>query len=523
MFAVSDDSAMIKQIQSTHAPDGRLVNVNPILHIIDNILRHITPNIDHALNIRPVYPLMTTCLMHWLTSYRKSPARRSRCSCNNNGDSQHALKLFMGCESGASFSCFRSELRGVLASCPTLHHQFTGQIRGSLQSIARRFRAFPNNETHFEALNKSIKAMIDVTKCIVEFTMLPTKYISSEVPPTSIALAHIPTTTYRTVRSVVACAAFVTSNSEAWELSSLAHKVSNIHEHLQILLRRCYHRIDEMKQKEAFDDFKLTIETPQVDVVRILIRIFHKEDPHALLSPEKTKVIKTRVDELALLGKPIDDEDLIDRVLEGLSDEYKSVIDAINACDTPISFAELHEKLLNKEASLQTAQPPSLSLPAMTNPTAFQNRLNWRPSATNSQQSCPTTILSPHDQCQLKPYLGRCQSCDTQGHTANRCPIGASHHVTSDLSNLSLHSSYQGSDDVMIGDGSTLHITHTGSTTIPTSSRTFTLQNVKDLNTGTILLMGEPKDGVYEWLTTSPLVSSPPLLAFSSVKTTSFE
>ena len=33
---------------------------------------------------------------------------------------------------------------------------------------------------------------------------------------------------------------------------------------------------------------------------------------------------------------------------------------------------------------------------------------------------------------------------------------GASHHVTSDLSNLYLHSPYQGSDDVMIGHGSTL-------------------------------------------------------------------
>ena len=60
------------------------------------------------------------------------------------------------------------------------------------------------------------------------------------------------------------------------------------------------------------------------------------------------QAIKTRVDELALLGKPVDDEDLIDRVLEGLSDEYRSVIDAINTHDTSISFAELHAKLLNK-------------------------------------------------------------------------------------------------------------------------------------------------------------------------------
>ena len=105
----------------------------------------------------------------------------------------------------------------------------------------------------------------------------------------------------------------------------------------------------------------------------------------------------------------------------------------------------------------------------------------------------------------------------------------------------------------MIGDGSTLPITHTSSTTIPTSSRTFTLQkvlcvssmqknlisidqfctnnhvyvefspcafHVKDLNTGAILLMGEPKDGVYEWLTTFLSVTSSSLLAFSNVKTT---
>ena len=54
----------------------------------------------------------------------------------------------------------------------------------------------------------------------------------------------------------------------------------------------------------------------------------------------------------------------------------------------------------------------------------------------------------------------------------------ASHHVASDLSDLSLYSPYQGFDDIMIDDGLTLPITHTDSTTIPTSSNTFTLQNV---------------------------------------------
>lgn len=203
----------------------------------------------------------------------------------------------------------------------------------------------------------------------------------------------------------------------------------------------------------------------------------------------------------------------------------KSVIDAINALDTSISFAELHEKLFNKEASLQTVQPSSLSVPATKNPTAFRNHPNWRPPATNPQQPDPTTTLSPHDQRQPKPYLGHCQACGIQGHIAKRCSMfqlvtnqqsptphpqgsqgycpstpwqpranhvvlgnnitptslldnGASHHIMSHLSNLSFHSLYQGSNDVMIDDGLALHITHTSSTTIPTSSRTFSLQNV---------------------------------------------
>ncbi|KAH7517801.1 hypothetical protein FEM48_Zijuj09G0102800 [Ziziphus jujuba var. spinosa] len=176
-------------------------------------------------------------------------------------------------------------------------------------------------------------------------------------------------------------------------------------------------------------------------------------------------------DELAFLGKPVDDEDLIDR------------------------------KLLNKEASLQTTQSSSLFLPATANPTAFQNRTNWRSPSNIPPHPGPNNALSPHAQHQSKPYPGRCQACGIQGHTTKRCPMfrlvttqqipashpqgspgfrsstprqphanhatlnnnitptwlldsEASHHVTFHLSNLSLHSPYQGSDDVMIGDES---------------------------------------------------------------------
>lgn len=129
--------------------------------------------------------------------------------------------------------------------------------------------------------------------------------------------------------------------------------------------------------------------------------------------------------------------------------------------------------------------------------------------------------------------------------------IGASHHVTADLNNLSLHAPYTDHDDVMIGDGTTLPITHTGSVSLPTLNSSFHLHDVlcvptmqknlisialfcqtnnvsvelfptcfhvKDLRTGDILLQGGTKDGVYEWPVASS--SSSPILAFSTVKTT---
>ncbi|OMO99906.1 hypothetical protein CCACVL1_03553 [Corchorus capsularis] len=56
--------------------------------------------------------------------------------------------------------------------------------------------------------------------------------------------------------------------------------------------------------------------------------------------------------------------------------------------------------------------------------------------------------------------------------------IGALHHVTSDLRNLELTERYGGTDELVIGDGSGLSISHTGSTSIPTKNSSFILNDV---------------------------------------------
>ena len=117
--------------------------------------------------------------------------------------------------------------------------------------------------------------------------------------------------------------------------------------------------------------------------------------------------IKACADQLASLGKPMDHEDLIVRILVGFDDSYTSVIESVNARDTPISFEELHEKLINKELLINQTRSqlhtPATALAAVARP---QNR----PPGRN-----PHHGILPHpstsSRSQPRPFLGKCQWC----------------------------------------------------------------------------------------------------------------
>lgn len=59
----------------------------------------------------------------------------------------------------------------------------------------------------FDALNNLIRAMMDVTRCVVAFNDLPSNYISHDVPALTTAISHVPTAVYWTIRSVITCVA----------------------------------------------------------------------------------------------------------------------------------------------------------------------------------------------------------------------------------------------------------------------------------------------------------------------------
>ena len=174
--------------------------------------------------------------------------------------------------------------------------------------------------------------------------------------------------------------------------------------------------------------------------------------------------------------------------------------------DTAPSITEVHERLLNHEAKILS----SSSTPSSVIPTSA-NAAQHRPQQTyNNHRNNYNNTKNPHsfysgdnvqytqsqsrpEQRPFKPYLGKCQLCNTQGHSARRCPqlqglqqqgnssnanpfkqwqpranvavnspytaanwlldSGATHHITLDLNNLALHQPYNGGDDVLIADG----------------------------------------------------------------------
>lgn len=43
-FSASEDGVMLKQIQASHAPDGRVINVRPLLRIVEDIFNRAAPS-----------------------------------------------------------------------------------------------------------------------------------------------------------------------------------------------------------------------------------------------------------------------------------------------------------------------------------------------------------------------------------------------------------------------------------------------------------------------------------------------
>ena len=93
-------------------------------------------------------------------------------------------------------------------------------------------------------------------------------------------------------------------------------------------------------------------------------------------------------------------------------------------------------------------------------PNQYQSHQNQ-----NQSNEVPALTNSPH-QANYHQSTAYYATPETVGDPAWYADSGATNHVTPQLSNLSIHSDYQGYDKLAVGNGQQLHISHTGKTFI---------------------------------------------------------
>ncbi|CAL9165348.1 unnamed protein product [Musa hybrid cultivar] len=303
LYAKSDDSLVVKQILATHSPDGRDIDTMPLLKLVEDILQRATPTVivtpqAHLELVEDkAHHLEVVGMLEALAYTIHKISCELTCKCSGGGDG-HATTLSLF-NSLTNYS-WDAKVVIALAAFAVSYGEFwlTAQLHtvNPLAKSVALLKQLPDILEHtealkprFDALNNLIKAMVDVTKCIVQFKELPSEYISPDAPDMAMALAHIPTAVYWTIRSVVACASqiisliglgheHVSSTSEAWELSSLAHKLSNIHDHLTKQLELCYRHIGEKKNVEAYQTLVHLFQTVHIDNMKILKALMYSKD-----------------------------------------------------------------------------------------------------------------------------------------------------------------------------------------------------------------------------------------------------
>ena len=257
-------------------------------------------------------------------------------------------------------------------------------------------------------------------------------------------------------------------------------------------------------------------------------------------------VIKVITDELSLIDALVSDDDLTFYVLNGLGSELRDMVAPIRTKETTLSFAELHDLLIGHEHYIKRMDNNASALVVTTNSSQWKSSNGqFKNNKSRSKQN------SNNNKSGSQKSNVVCQICDQSGYTAKTCaklqsrPIAnyatstngkwlidsaTSHNITSDLANLSIHSEYEGQDEVVLGDGTGLQIAHIGSTTLfsPSCSlmlketlhvslihknlifvHKFTHDNnvtiefhhffylVKDRMTGAVLMCGRCEDGVH--------------------------
>ncbi|CAL5349788.1 unnamed protein product [Camellia sinensis] len=283
IFATSDEDAMMKQIQTTHVPDGREVDVKPLIYIIEDIMHRATPPIpglglplvsaqlDTLEDVRTLQDGFSDMLE--LLTY---PINRISCE-----PCSEAYTITLAIFDIPSSYSWEAKVAIALASFAVNYSEFglVAQLYPSnplakcvafLKHLPDMLKRTDSLKPKFESLINLIKAMLDVTKCIIEFKELPSQYITPDMSKMVFAIAYTPTAVYWTIRSIVAYA------SEIMNLIGMGHK-------------------DKEGYFDSFHTLARLLETVHIDNTKILkALICAKEDQLPLIDVVHIDVLRKK-------------------------------------------------------------------------------------------------------------------------------------------------------------------------------------------------------------------------------------
>ncbi|KAF3436785.1 hypothetical protein FNV43_RR19538 [Rhamnella rubrinervis] len=281
-FALTDN-AMLDQVRDTHSIEPYFIDVKPILSIVEDILNRCAPTIHRVIHLY--------------------------CKCS--GGDVHASTVLL-CKMIASYS-WEAKVVLVLAAFSVNYGDFWLVAQKCTENPLAKSIAILNQvvdtiehskemEPHFDAIDKLIKAIIDVTKRIVEFSELPLEYLSLDTPSVSAAKAHIPAASYWTIRSIVACAShFATITG----------------------MRHDRQQIEEMRYDEEYRNLIRLLESIHLDNMKVIRAIFSTDDTPVLVignDPQKKPVsieVLRRKDVLLLISNldlPLEEIEVLENV-----------------------------------------------------------------------------------------------------------------------------------------------------------------------------------------------------------------
>ncbi|XP_073299838.1 protein SIEVE ELEMENT OCCLUSION B-like [Primulina huaijiensis] len=327
-FFSADDSALTKQILGTHSPEVEDFDVKPILFIVEDIINLAKPLTADSTAVAPIRAHLDTLDNKVISSSYHDTVTQSSYHDTITQSSYHdteivqlmafpinkvSSEIICKCTSGTeahsltmdllkSLSNYSWDAKVVItfAAFSINYGEFwlVEQLhtKNPLAKNIATLKDLPSTMEHSSDLRKKFVAVVElltaitkVTHCIIEFKELPSLYISRESPEVEAATSHIPIAVYWVIRSLLVSASvllnligtgheYISSTAESWEISSLAHKLSVMMEHLQKQLQICKGLIDRKKTEDAYTAFKKLMEVAHIDNMKVLRAMIRATD-----------------------------------------------------------------------------------------------------------------------------------------------------------------------------------------------------------------------------------------------------